>query len=255
MKSYIAFTKKEFLEFTRTYKLLITAAVFLLIGIMSPAFAKIMPDLMKSMVTDKTITIHMGTPTALDSWTQFFKNISQIGLFVLVIIFSGIMSGEYRKGTLINMLTKGLSRPTVILSKFTMSASVWTLSYTLCFAVAYYYTKYFWSSDNLKNLLFSVFCMWVFGMLLVAALLLGAVIFKSTYGSLLSTGSFVIIMFTLGTLPKTKKYDPAKLASDNLSLLTGNSNPGDFTIPLLISLGLIVAFVLIAIVHFNKKQL
>ena len=105
MRAYLAFTKKELFEFTKTYKLLLIVTVFLIFGFMNPVVAKFTPDLMESLM-EEGIKISLPEPTIFDSWTQFFKNITQMGLIVLVIIFSGLISNELSKGTLINMLTK-----------------------------------------------------------------------------------------------------------------------------------------------------
>ena len=105
MRAYIAFTKKEIYELAKTYKLLLLVVVFLIFGFMNPVVAKLTPDIMKSLMEDG-INISMPEATIFDSWAQFFKNVSQMGLIVLVIMFSGLISNELSKGTLVNMLTK-----------------------------------------------------------------------------------------------------------------------------------------------------
>ena len=105
MRAYLAFTKKELFEFTKTYKLLLIVTVFLIFGFMNPVVAKFTPDLMESLM-EEGIKISLPEPTIFDSWAQFFKNTTQIGLIVLVIIFSGLISNELSKGTLINMLDR-----------------------------------------------------------------------------------------------------------------------------------------------------
>ena len=117
MRAYLAFTKKELFELTKTYKLLLIVTVFLIFGFMNPVVAKFTPDLMESLM-EEGIKISLPEPTIFDSWTQFFKNTTQMGLIILVIIFSGLISNELSKGTLINMLTKGLSRKTVVSWRF-----------------------------------------------------------------------------------------------------------------------------------------
>jgi ABC-2 type transport system permease protein len=254
MKSYIAFTKKEFCENIRTYKFFIMMAVFLLLGMMNPITAKLTPQLLKSLMP-KGMNITITEPTALDSWAQFFKNVPQMGLIVLVIIFSGIMANEFSRGTLINMLTKGLSRSVVILSKFTMVSIVWTLSYVLCFAVTYAYTVYFWSSDGIHNILLSVFCLWLFGILLLAIIMLGGVLFTNNYGGLLFTGGFVVVLLLLNISPTIQQYNPITLVSSNMALLTSTMAVSDFILPIVIcSIG-IITFIAVAIVLFNKKQI
>ena len=254
MKSYLAFTNKEFCEAIRTYKLLIMGAVFLLLGMLNPITAKITPQLLKSFMPEGML-ITIAEPTALDSWAQFFKNVPQMGLIVLVIVYSGIMANEFSRGTLINMLTKGLSRSVVILSKFTMAVSLWTISYTLCFGVTYAYTAYFWKGDMVSNILLSVFCLWLFGILLLACVILGGVLFKSSYGCLLFTGGFVVALLLINIIPKVQEYNPIILSSSNMALLTNEMSVSDFTLPIVICFVAAAGFVILAIALFNKKQL
>lgn len=253
MKSYVAFTKKEFSEATHTYKLLIMECVFLLLGMMNPITAKITPQLIKSfMPAGMNITI--PEPTALDSWAQFFKNVPQLGLIVLVIIFSGSMANEFSHGTLINMLTKGLSRHVVLLSKFTMEVSLWTAGYVLCFGLTDIYTAYFWSGDGIKNIVFAVFCLWLFGILLLSCMLFAGVLIKSNYGCLLVTGGFVAVLFLINIIPKLQKYNPIMLASKNMSLLTSEMTVSDFKFSILLCCIAIIVFLASAVALFQKKQ-
>lgn len=253
MKSYLAFTKKEFTEAFRNYKLFILAAIFLLLGMMNPITAKITPQMLKTLMP-AGISIKIAEPTALDSWAQFFKNVPQMGLIVLVIVFSGIMSNEFSRGTLINILTKGLARRTVILSKFTMASVLWTACYILCSGVTYAYTAYFWKGDNVPNILFAVFCLWLFGILLLALMMLSGVLFKSGYGSLLFTGGFAAILLLLNIAPKLQKYNPVSLASNNMALLTGKMTAADFRWPVILAIAAIIAFLISSIALFNRKQ-
>lgn len=254
MKSFLAFTEKEFIESVRTYKLLIMGAVFLLFGMMNPITAKITPQLLDTLMPEG-MKITLPEPTAMDSWAQFFKNVPQMGLIVLVILFSGIMANEFSRGTLINILTKGPSRSVVILSKFTMAVTLWTASYALCFGVTYAYTEYFWKDSAIPNILFSVFCLWLFGILLLSSIMLGGVLFKSSYGSLLFTGGFVVILFLLNIIPKLQEYNPVSLTSNNMALLTKNMSVPDFTFPIVVCCAVTIVFLTAAVMLFNKKQI
>ncbi len=252
MRAYLAFTKKEFTEFTRTYKLLILGAVFLLFGMMNPLTAKLIPVLLANFMPEG-VQITLGEPTALDSWMQFYKNVPQMGLFVVVIIFSSIMANEYSHGTLINMLTKGLYRRTVILSKFTMSVLMWTAAYALCFVISYAYTAYFWDGYGLTSIVFAAFALWIYGIFLLSIILFGGVLFKNGYGSLLFTGFLVVIQFLLNIIPKVSEYNPLYLATKNLTLIQGVVSKADFALPIVVTLALSAALIVMAIAVFNKK--
>lgn len=67
---------------------------------------------------------------AMVSWTQFYKNVP-MALLIFIILFSGILTSEYAKGTLINVLTKGLSRWKVIAAKTISAAAVFRSSYAV----------------------------------------------------------------------------------------------------------------------------
>lgn len=253
MRAFLAFTKKEFCEVSRTYKLFIMGAVFLIMGMMNPLTAKLTPELLKTFMPEG-MNITVPDPSAIDSWMQFFKNVPQMGLIVLMIVFSGTITNEFARGTLITMLTKGLSRSTVILSKFTLTALVWTASYVICFVVSLGYTIYFWNNEGISNLILAVFCLWLFGILLLAVLLLGGVLFNSSYGGLLFAGLFVITLFIIDIIPKIKNYNPIRLASDNVALLTNKIVVSEVTIPIVITIILMILMISCTIVVFNKKQ-
>lgn len=253
MKAFCAFFKKEWVEYLRTYKLIILGAVFLLFGIMNPLTAKFLPELLNTMMPEG-MSITLAPPAAVDSYLQFFKNVPQIGLIVLVIVFSGMLSGEIQKGTLVQLLTKGLSRSTVLLAKFTCAVLLWSASYLLCFGVTYGYTVYLFPGSSVQNLPLAVFCLWLFGVLLLGATLFGGVLFKSSYGCLLFTAGFAGVLFLLNILPEVQKYNPAALTSNNALLLTGVSSAADFTIPAVLCIGIIFLFVAGSVLLFKKKQ-
>jgi ABC-2 type transport system permease protein len=253
MKAYLAFTKKEFMEHLRTYKLFIMLVVFLLFGFMSPALAKVMPDILKTAVPSG-MTINIPTPTAFDSWGQFFKNVGQMGMLVLVIVFCGIMANEFSRGTLINMLTKGLKRSTVIMSKFTTATIIWTLSYLLCFFITYCYTAYFWKMDGMNHVFLTFFSLWLFGVLLITLVIFGGVLFKNIYGSLLLTGGAVAVLALINIAPKLQKYNPIILSSDNMALLRGQKAVSDFMPAVIICAALIIVLLAGSVLVFNKKH-
>ncbi|MDD5933956.1 MAG: ABC transporter permease subunit [Clostridiales bacterium] len=253
MRAYIAFMKKEFRELTRTYKLLIMGILFFILGLMNPLTAKFTPDLLKNFMPE-AIQITITEPVAMDSWSQFYKNVPQMGLIIFAIVFSGMISNELTKGTLVNMLTKGLSRKNVILAKFTSVGIVWTVSYFFCFAISYLYTKFFWS-EAVPNLFFSVFCLWIFGFVIIALLLLGGVLLKSSYGSLLITAGVIGILFLINIVPTLMDYNPLMLSSSNTALLRQELQVSDFFAPLIVSVGMIVVSVIVSISVFNKKKL
>ncbi len=253
MKAYKAFIKKEFMEFTRTYKLFIMFAIFILLGLMNPFTAKLLPYLYK-MMEEQGLVINMPAPSALDSWTQFYGNVPQMGLIAMVIIFSLLVSNEYTKGTLVNMLTKGLPRKTVIYAKLTIAILMWTLSYAVCFVISYVFTAFFWSSEGLSNIVFAAIFLWIYGILLIFITILGSIVIKNVFGGIVFAGGFVAVQMIIGFIPKISEYLPSMLSGGNLSLITGAYDISDFVIPIIFSIVLCVASLIASIQIFNKKS-
>jgi ABC-2 type transport system permease protein len=256
MRQLAAFCKKELYESVATFKVWILLAVFILLGMMSPLFAKLTPELLKSLGEFSELSgmqILLPEPTAFDSWAQFFKNVGQMGMLVLVIMFSGIMSNELSKGTLINLLAKGLSRPTVILSKFAIATLLWTAAYVLCLGVCVAYTAYFWGSTELQHAFIAFAALWLFGEFLLSLLIFGGTLFGNIYGSLLSCLGAIIALNVVAIIPSAAKYNPIALAGGTLSLLSGASTPSDFAPALLICTCLTIALIAGTLLIFNKK--
>ena len=197
----------------------------------------------------------VANPTAADSFAQFFKNIGQMGLLVLVIIYCGIIANEFSKGTLINMLTKGLKRHTVIFSKVTSSVVAWTMAYLLSAGVSYGFTAYYFDMKGLSHTFAALFALWLYGVFLLMLVIFGGVLFKTVYGSLLFTGGVAVVLTLLNLVPTLQKYNPASLATDNLALMTSLKGLDDLLPAFILCGASIIAFIFSSVVIFNKKQI
>jgi len=254
MRGYLAFTKKEFIEQLRSYKWLIIFCVFFLFGMASPLLAKITPDLLSGMKIEG-MTIVIPEPTAMDAYAQFFKNTTQMGMLVVLLVFGGMLSNELSKGTLINILAKGLSRPAVILSKYTAAVALWTVGYALSAITCYGYTEYLFKAAALQNLLFSLFCLWLFGCFVLSLILLSSTLTGGSFGGLILSAVILVGLLMVNIFPKVEKFNPVTLASKNVALLNNASTPGDLMITVWITLGLTIAAIICSILLFSKKKL
>ncbi len=123
-----AFLKKEWMEWLRTGRLMVLLMVFVLLGIMSPALAKLTPWLMETLSDSMAGTGIVTTEITVDamvSWAQFYKNIP-MGLVIFVLLCSGSFTSEYQKGTLVLVVTRGLSRKKTAAAKMILLSGLWT---------------------------------------------------------------------------------------------------------------------------------
>ena len=255
MKAYIAFTKKEFTESIRTYRFVILASTLLFFGILSPLTAKLLPEILGSIDMGDGIVITLPDPSAIDSWAQFFSNIGQMGMLALIITFSGLTANEISRGTLVNLLTKGMPRHAVIVSKFFTASVIWTAGYLLCLVVCFAYTVFYWPADSISHAFTAFLSLWLFGELLIAMLIFGGVLFGSFYGSLLSCLGVIIVMSLISIAPSAQKFNPISLAGETLGMLTGQKSPEDFTFAFIVCAAMILGFLIASILVFNKKKI
>ena len=153
------------------------------------------------------------------------------------------------------MVTKGLSRKAVILAKYTVAAALMTISYWIGYAATYGYTALLWNDTSLSNIALAAFSLWIVGFLYLSILMIGCVIFKQTFTSILFTGGIVALISLLGMVEPIAKINPFILTSKNVDLISGEAVPAEFMIPAFISVILSLLGLLIAIRLFNKKQL
>lgn len=256
MKSLLALLKKEIIEHIRTGKLLILSLIFILLGIMNPAVAKLTPwflEIFASSLEGSGIIVTEITVSAMDSWVQFFKNIP-IGLIVFVFLQSNIFTKEYQSGTLILTLTKGIERFKIVISKGVMLFALWSALYWLCFGITYAYNAYFWDNGIAQNLVFSVVCWWLFGMWIISLLILFSSLASSNTVVLAMSGGVALVSYLLGVIPKFNKFLPTMLTDSN-SLIYGSSESEGYISALAVAIIVTLICFFASIPLFNKKQL
>ena len=229
MKTWNALMKKEWMEQARTGKLMILGMIFVLFGIMNPAIAKLTPWLLEEMadsLSESGIIIIDIKVSALDSWVQFFKNMP-IALIIFVLMEGGIFTKEYQSGTLVLTLTKGLDRKMVVLTKAVTLLVLWSVGYWLCFGITYGYNMYFWDNSIASHLMFSVTGWWLFGVWVIALMVLFSSVATANTGVFLGAGGGVLACYVLTFFPKLKTYSPAMLTEAN-ALIYGKTEPAEY---------------------------
>ena len=256
MKQLLLLLQKELTELLRTKKALVLVIVFAIFGIMNPALAKLTPwmlSLMGSTLSEQGITIGAISVNALTAWTQYYKNLL-MEYIVILAVFSGIFAQEYQSGTLINLLTKGVSREKVALSKLLAVLLCWSVCYWLTFSVTLAYSAYFWENALPAGIWLGAISAYMLGIWLLTLELAFASAFSSGMAALLGTGGVFVVCYALSMLPALTRFLPPRL-SDGLSLLTGALVSGDFLPALFLALALSLVQGALCLAGIRRKQL
>lgn len=254
MKGFLAFTKKELIEQSRTYKWIIIVCTYFLFGMTSPLLAKLMPKIFASMKLEG-MQIIIPTPTVMDAYAQYFKNMTQMGILILLLVFGGVLSSELSKGTLINILAKGLPRPIIILSKYVAAVILWTVGYLLSVITDYGYTVYLFKDSKVQNLIFSLFCLWLFGCFVLSLIILSSTLMGGNFGGLILSSIILGMLLFIGIFPKLEKYNPITLASQNTALLSGAQSVDKLLLTVWVTIILIMIGLGASITLFEKKKI
>ncbi len=216
MKSeFLAFFKKEWMQLWRSGKFMVLLMIFVLFGVMNPAIARLTPWLMEQMAEELEgtgLSVSAVTVDASMSFAQFFKNIP-IVLILFIFLFGGSLTGELEKGTLIPLLTRGLSRSVVVTVKTAVMVFLWTAGYWLCFGITLGYSLYFWSGEKMARYALAAVFPYLFGLWLIIMLLLFSVAAKSATGVLTGLAVLVVICYLAGMLPRVGQWLPTSLMS------------------------------------------
>jgi ABC-2 type transport system permease protein len=256
MRGFGTFFKKEMLELFRTYRWIVLGGAALFLGILGPLTAKLTPWIYEQMgdsLKEQGISIGVVTVTAKDSWAQFTKNLP-ILLIVAVAVLCGSYVNEYAKGTLIPLVTKGLTRTAVVLSKFLNHFLVWTACYWITFCVSWGYTAYFWDNSGMQHYLLMGVFYWLMGVFLLSVLAFFSSFMNTSIQVLLGVGAVYFVQMLLGMIGTVESYLPSYLLSSG-SLLTGETVPGDFLPAAGIATGLSVVLLILAILITKRRKL
>lgn len=127
MSAARGFARKECFEILRTSRIIVLPAIFVFFAITGPILAKYTPELVQAVAGAQLGNLQLPVPTVNDAYGQWVKNLSQIGLFAIIISYGGIISAERRRGTAILVLTKPLGRVAFVLVKVGVHVSYLTV--------------------------------------------------------------------------------------------------------------------------------
>ncbi|OGN98367.1 MAG: hypothetical protein A2Z71_03290 [Chloroflexi bacterium RBG_13_50_21] len=252
MSLFVAF-RKEWMEFIRTYRLLIMAVVLIFFGLTSPLLAKFTPEIIAFIPGGTDISILIPPPTVWDAVTQYVKNMTQFGIILALLLTMGVIAQEKDKGTAAMILVKPMPRGAFLSGKFFAMATMFAISLLAAGLACYYYTLLLFEALDIWHWLVLNALLFLYLMVYVALTLFCSTLTKSQAAAGGLTLGLMVLLGLIGAIPGLGKYLPGELIAWGTRLVQGDAS-NSWT-ALGISLGLIVVSLLASWLVFRKQEL
>lgn len=228
--------KKELRELLRTHKFTVVLVAFAAFGLLSPLTAKMLPELLQAMAGE--VVIQLPAPTALMAVDQYLKNLTQMGLLVVVLTAMGAVAGERERGTAAMILCKPVSRAAFVASKFIAYAAVLTAGLALAALACYYYVAVLFERVDAWSFIATNALLGLYLLVLLSLTLLASAIFRSTLAAGGLAFALAMAVSIAGILPNLDRYSPASLIDWGRALVAGT---GEVAWPALVASMVLVA--------------
>ncbi len=259
MNRFTVLLHKDLIESIRKHRLLVLVLVFLMFGILSPVTAKYLPEIVSLILSSvgemPDFGIAIPDPVMNDSYVQYYKNMTQMGIFIQILVMMGIVSEEKRKGSAVLILTKSVSRLEFLLSKFVMSVTVIMVSMIPSFVSFYLYT---WLLFDEKPLPGAFAGIGIFALLMI--FIMSLTFFASTVARSAAISAMIAIggyfsVSLISAIPKISDYFPMYLLDAAYQISIGVSGAGPFIPAILITAGVIVLLFVLSALSFRYQEL
>lgn len=252
MRGLVAFARKEAVEILRTWRIWVLPGMLLFFAVSGPVLAKLTPQILGAVGGSQFAGV-LPTPTYLDSYGQWAKNLTQIVLFAVIIIYGGLISGEHRSGTAILVLTKPVSRPAFVVAKAAVHAVFLTVIVVLGTFVTWGGTALVFGRAPGAALWSSAVAWLALGVLFLGVMTLLSTLLDSQAGAAgIGLGVFALVSVA-GLWEPLGKYSPAALPGQTAALAAGKGSA--ILWPVVTSLALAALLVAAAAFVFRTKEL
>ncbi len=253
MRGFFAFACKEAAEILRTWRIWVLPGMLLFFALTGPVTARYAPQIMAAAGGSLFAGLKLPTPVYQDSYAQWVKNLSQLGLFVVIIIYGGIVSSERKSGTAVLVLTKPVSRSAFVVAKVLVHSTFLAVTVTAGTLITWGGTALLFGEAPAGPLFVSTGAWLSFGILYIAVMTLLSAVLSSQAGAAgIGLGTYALVSVSalwkpLGT------WSPAALVGGPATLASGKAFAAGW--PVATTLLLAVALVACAALSFSRKEL
>lgn len=248
--------KHDFIHLLKTKKFIIIPAVVALTSLFSPLTAMYLPQLINSLSNIDGLIISLPEPTVMDAYAQYFSDLNETILFLIIFIAISIFIKDKTKGMFPMILSKPISRRNYLLSKFITFMVLTTISLLvgiLCFS---FYTYVLFEELSFIDFLISNLFQLIYFGFIVALCMFFATVNKSYVTALMSSfGVYLLLIFLSIFNIAPFKYFPNKLTTLYYQIILKEVDMDVLLISTVVTLVVTMILIISSIKLLEKQEL
>lgn len=248
--------EKEFKSNWRSFRYPSFLLILFFFALMDPLMLKYMNEILGYFATG--IEIIMPEPTPEDAFFSFLSDVSQIGIFVLILVTMGTVAREKETSVTGWLLSKPISRWQYLLAKLLVIFGLVIAGLLVSSIVAFAYTASLIGQPPLEGALFAILSLTVFALFIATVNFTLSTLLKSP---LQAGGLTMLLFFASGILnmvvggSAVANYYPNTLIALMKPLLDGTETAASISGPVTVTLLIIVLLIVLAGNRFARMEL
>ena len=251
-------------ELVRTWRIWVLFAVMVFLATTGPIITRFTKEIIAGALgSGETAAIPMPDPTAADASVRWITDLSQLAVFVVIVMAAGAINSEVRSGVAVLILVKPASRRAYVVSHAAVLVLAIAVSAFLGAIVSWGVTQLVWGgSDNgdemggLTSILAATGVWIIFATMLIALSLLASAAFDALAAAAgVSIGAYFLFILA-GNLPQIADHTPAGLIPA-ASAIAGGIPMDDVALwwPIITGVFASAALLASAVLIFGRKEL
>ena len=205
MNNFNILLKSHFLEFKRTHKWLVYILTFIGIALLSSVVTKYLFDFVTPILESMGFVYYA---TVADAYGEFINNMSEIGFFLITIMFSGSLVKEKTSSTYYVLKSNEVKEKEIVLAHYVSKLILITASYLISIVVFVISNLIFFRAYTGYRGVVSLSLLYLFLVFSLSfAMFISSFIKKKSIGIAISIPAYLVLGI-VAIIPKVGVYTP-----------------------------------------------
>ncbi|MDI2131228.1 hypothetical protein [Yinghuangia seranimata] len=242
----------EVLRLTRTRRWLLLLIAYPLLGAAGPPIVAHLREILDALGADASLSA--GETSADDGVTAYVGVSGQIGLLVALSTTAAALALDHRPGLAAFYRTRTRRAWDLVVPRWTVSAAAVCIANLLGSAIVWAEVRWLFGPVPTDRMLYG----WLFStlyLLMALSLVAGAAAFLRRPVALFGAAMVALVLSPLPRLWKPlRHWEPSRLAGAETDLLDGAA-PGDFAVPSIVAIVLVVVMLSLAVWRVGRREM